>query len=71
MLRFAQLAQPEGMCETREPCQRRDLFQEGQIPVGTALRVALGQILIQFGFGFFLGFRLINVRRSQYAREHF
>ena len=54
-----------------EPRQHRDLLQERQIPVRTALRlsVALGQIFIQFGF--FLGFRLINVGRSQYAREHF
>ena len=52
-----------------EPRQRRNLLQEGQIPVRTALRlsVALGQ----FGLGLFLGFRLINVGRSQYAREHF
>ena len=52
-----------------EPRQHRDLLQERQIPVRTALRlsVALGQIFIQFG----LGFRLINVGRSQYAREHF
>ena len=56
-----------------EPRQRRNLLQEGQIPVRTALRLsdALGQIFIQFGLGFFLGFRLINVGRSQYAREHF
>ena len=55
------------------PCQRRNLFQEGQIPVGTALRlcVALGQIFVELGLGLFLGFRLINVGRSQYAREHF
>ena len=54
-----------------EPRQRRNLLQEGQIPARarTALRlsVALGQIFLQFG----LGFRLINVGRSQYAREHF
>ena len=52
-----------------EPRQRRNLLQEGQIPARTAprLSVALGQIFIQFG----LGFRLINVGRSQYAREHF
>ena len=50
-----------------EPRQRRNLLQEGQIPVRTALRlrVALGQIFIQFGL------RLIDVGRSQYAREHF
>ena len=56
-----------------EPRQHRDLLQEGQIPVGHAFRlgIALGQIFIQFGLGFFLGFRLINVGRSQYAREHF
>ena len=52
-----------------EPRQHRDLLQEGQIPARNALRlsVALGQIFIQFG----LGFRLITVGRSQYAREHF
>lgn len=52
-----------------EPRQRRNLLHEGQSPVRAALRlsVALGQIFIQFG----LGFRLINVGRSQYAREHF
>ena len=52
-----------------EPRQHRDLLQEGQIPVRAALRlsVALVQIFIQFG----LGFRLINVGRSQYSREHF
>ena len=52
-----------------EPRQRGNLFQEGQIPVGTAflLRVALGQIFVELG----LGFLLINVGRSQYAREHF
>ena len=56
-----------------EPRQRGNLLHEGQIPVSTALRlsVALGQIFIQFGLGFFLGFRLINVGSSQYAREHF
>ena len=52
-----------------EPRQHRDLLQERQIPVGRAFRlgIALGQIFIQFG----LGFRLINVGRSQYAIEHF
>ena len=52
-----------------EPRQHRDLLQERQIPVGRAFRlgIALGQVFIQFG----LGFRLINVGRSQYAREHF
>ena len=56
-----------------EPRQHRDLLQERQIPVGRAFRfgIALGQISIQFGLGFFLGFRLINVGRSQYAREQF
>lgn len=56
-----------------EPRQRGNLLQEGKIPARTALRlsVALGQIFIQFGLGLFLGFRLINVGRSQYAREHF
>ena len=50
-----------------EPRQRRNLLQEGQIPVRTALRlsVALGQIFIQSG----LGLRLINVGRSQCSRE--
>ena len=52
-----------------EPCQRRNLLQEGQIPVGRALRlsVALGQVFVELG----LGFRLVNMGRSQYAREHF
>ena len=52
-----------------EPRQHRDLLQEGQIPARAALRlsVALGQVFIELG----LGFRLINVGRSQYAREHF
>ena len=56
-----------------EPRQHRDLLQERQIPVGRTflLGTAFGQIFIQFGFGLFLGFRLINVGRSQYAREHF
>ena len=56
-----------------EPRQRGNLLQEGQIPVRTSLRltVSLVQIFIQFGLGLFLGFRLINVGRSQYAREHF
>ena len=56
-----------------EPRQRRNLLQEGQIPVRAALRlsVALGQIFLQFGLGFFLGFRLANVGRSQYSREQF
>ena len=51
------------------PRQRRNLLQEGQIPARAALRLkaTLGQIFIQFG----LGFRLINVGRSQYSREHF
>ena len=46
-----------------EPRQRRNLLQEGQIPVRTSLRlsVALAPIFIQFGLGLFLGFRLINV----------
>ena len=48
-----------------EPRQHRDLLQEGQIPVRTALRlsVALGQTFIQFG--------LVYGGRSQYAREQF
>ena len=53
-----------------EPRQRGNLLQEGQIPVRTALRlgVALVHIFIQFGLCLFLGFRFINVGRSQYAR---
>ena len=56
-----------------EPRQHRDLLQERRIPARTALRlsVALGQVFVELGLGFFLGFRLINVGRSQYAREHF
>ena len=56
-----------------EPRQHRDLLQERQIPVGRAfcLGIALGQVFVQFGLGFFLGFRLINVGRSQYAIEQF
>ena len=55
-----------------EPRQRRDLLQERRIPVGRALGlgIALGQVFVELGLGFFLGFRLINVGRSQYAREH-
>ena len=49
-----------------EPRQHRDLLQEGQTPV-RAGGIALGPIFIQFG----LGFRRINVGRSQYAIEHF
>ena len=56
-----------------EPRQHRDLLQEGQIPVRTALRlgVALGQVFVELGLGFFLSFDLVYVGRSQYAREHF
>ena len=56
-----------------EPRQRRNLLQEGQIPVRTALRlsVALGQVFIELGLGFFLSFDLVYVGRSQYAREQF
>ena len=56
-----------------EPRQRGNLLQEGQIPARTALRlsVALGQVFIQFGLGFFLSFDLVYVGRSQYAREQF
>lgn len=56
-----------------EPRQHRDLLQERQIPVGRAFRlgIALGQVFVELGLGFFLGFRLIHVGRSQYAREHF
>ena len=56
-----------------EPRQHRDLLQERQIPVGRAFRwgIALGQVFVEIGLGFFLGFRLINVGRSQYAREQF
>ena len=52
-----------------EPRQHRDLLQERQIPVGRAfcLGIALGQVFVELG----LGFRLINVGRSQYAIEHF
>ena len=52
-----------------EPRQHRNLLQEGQIPVGRALGsgIALGQVFVELG----LGFRLINVGRSQYAREQF
>ena len=49
-----------------DPRQHRDLLQERQIPVGRASRLG-----IALGLGFFLGFRLINVGRSQYAREQF
>ena len=45
-----------------EPRQHRDLLQERQIPVGRAFRL---------GIALSLGFRLINVGRSQYAREPF
>ena len=56
-----------------EPRQRGNLLQEGQIPVRTALRlgIALGQVFVELGLDLFLGFRLINVGRSQYAREPF
>ena len=56
-----------------EPRQRRNLLQERQIPVVRALRlsVALGQVFIELGLGFFPSFDLVYVGRSQYAREHF
>ena len=56
-----------------EPRQRRNLLQERQIPARAALRlsVALGQIFIELGLGFFLSFDLVYVGRSQYAREQF
>ena len=56
-----------------EPRQHRDLLQEGQIPVGRAFRlgIALGQVFVELGLGLFFSFRLVNVGRSQYAREHF
>ena len=42
-----------------EPRQRRNLLQEGQIPVDRAFRlgIALGQVFIELG----LGFRLVYV----------
>ena len=56
-----------------EPRQRRNLLRERQIPARAALRlsVALGQIFIELGLGFFLSFDLVYVGRSQYAREQF
>ena len=56
-----------------EPRQRGNLLQERQIQVGRAFRlgIALGQVFIELGLGLFLGFRLINVGCSQYAREQF
>ena len=56
-----------------EPRQRRNLLQERRIPVGRAfcLGIALDQVFVELGLGLGLGFRLINVGRSQYAREHF
>ena len=50
-----------------------NLLQERQIPVGRALGlgIAFGQVFVELGLVLFLGFRLINVGRSQYAREHF
>ena len=49
-----------------EPRQRRNLLQEGKIPVVRAFRlgIALGQVFVELGLGFFLGFRLVNVGRS-------
>ena len=46
-----------------EPRQRRNLLQEGQIPVSTALRsrIALGQVFIELGLGFLLSFDLVYV----------
>ena len=58
-----------GMNRPIEPRQHRDLLQEGQIPARTAFRlsVALGQVFVELGLGFFL----VYVGRSQYAREQF
>ena len=52
-----------------EPRQHRDSLQERRIPVGRALGLgtAFGQVLVELGLGFFL----VYVGRSQYAREHF
>ena len=38
-----------------EPRQRGNLLQEGQIPVGRAFRlgIALGQVFVELGLGFF------------------
>lgn len=49
------------------PRQRGNLLQEGQIPVGRDFRwgIALGQVFVELGLGFFLSFDLINVGRSQ------
>ena len=46
-----------------EPRQRRNLLQEGQIPVGRAFRlgIALGQVFVELGLGFFLSFDLVYV----------
>ena len=59
-----------------EPRQHRDLFQEGQIPVGTAflLGIALGRAFclgIALGLGFFPSFDLVYVGRTGNAREQF
>ena len=47
-----------------EPRQRRNLLQEGQIPIRTALRlsVALGQVFVELGLGFFLFMRGVPSR---------
>ena len=44
-----------------EPRQHRDLLQEGQIPVRAALRlgIALGQVFVELGLGFFSAFVLL------------
>lgn len=46
-----------------EPRQRGNLLQEGQIPVRTAFRlgIALGQVFVELGLGFFLSFDLVYV----------
>ena len=57
-----------------QPRQHRNLFQEGQIPVGTAflLRVALGRAFcLGIALGFFLSFDLVYVGRTGNAREQF
>ena len=55
-----------------EPRQRRNLLQEGQIPVGRAFRlgIALGQVFVELGLGFFLSFDLVYVGVPS-TPEHF
>ena len=50
-----------------EPRQHRDSLQERRIPVGRALGsgIALGQVFVELGLGFFLSFDLVYVGRSQ------